>query len=54
LKKNFHYDTRIEKMGEETFNDLMTMSGVQNKRMTKGKGFFGIKRRPVIQLVSDV
>jgi len=54
LKKNFHYDTKIEKMTEETFKDLMTMSGIQNKRMTKGKGFFGLKRRCMIQEVSDV
>lgn len=54
LKKNFHYDTRIEKMAEETFKDLMTMSGVQNKRMTKGKGFFGLKRRIMIREESDV
>jgi putative DNA primase/helicase len=54
LKKNFHYDTKIEKMTEETFKDLMTMSDIQNKRMNKGKGFFGLKRRCMIQGVSSV
>ena len=54
LKKNFHSDTRIEKMGEETFKDLMTMSGVPNKRTKHGKGFFGLKRRLMIQEESGV
>lgn len=54
LKRQFHLDTRIEKMSEETFKDLMGMNGIGNKRTKHGKVFFGLKRRSMIQEESGV
>ena len=45
LKRNFHYDTKIEKMDDHTFKDLLGMNGISSKKTKNGCAYWGLIRR---------